>query len=255
MKSATDAEKSNASEEEAVVVGEVSEQETPAQEPEGAIEDSEKQATTATSEEYKTKYEELVHKYEKDIGSVKSVLDKRINETQRNAEERERSLKAQLDEIRKKTLNEDDYKEYEKNRALERIDELQKELEHERMEKEQVKQYNYYLNYFTRELGIQDSELKTDGTLEELFNSGMAAVKDNVKRLRDSKPAEATVTKEGKKPPVVAKSSSSPATGVLSLEEAAKKYAGGSISKLYDMAERDAKLANIITEAARKLTQ
>lgn len=252
--SATDTDKPDATEEVAVEADEVS-QETLAQESEGAAQ-SESQEATAPSDEIQQKYEELVRKYEKDIGAVKSVLDKRLTETQKTAEERERALKAQLDELRRKTMNEDDYKDYEKNRALERIEELQSLVEQERAEKEQIKQFNYYLKMFSQDFGLSEDEYKTDGTLEELFNSGMAAVKDKVKRTRET---ESTTTtnpkKEGKKPPTVAQPSSSPAAGVLSLEELAKKHAGGSVDKLYSMAERRSDLANLITEAARKKTQ
>ncbi len=254
-KLATEAGKPDASEEEVVVAGEVSAKETPAQESEGAV-IGENQEDIAPLDELKSKYDELVHKYEKDVGAIKSVLDKRLNETQRSAEDRERALKAQLDELRKKTMNEDDYKDYERNLSLERITELTKEVERERAEKEQIKQFNYYLNMFSRDFGLSETDFKTDGTLEELFNSGMAAVKDDLKKFKESNSTDITPKVEGKKPPAVAKPSSSPPAGALSVEELAKKYADGSIDKLYSMAEHGrTDLSKLITEAARKLTQ
>jgi len=255
-KSATEAVKSDASEEEVVAAGEVSAKETPAQESEGALKDSEGQEVVALSDKDKIGKDEIIRKYEKDIATIKSVLDKRLNETQKSAEERERALQAQLDELRRKTMNEDDYKVYEKDRALERIDELTKELGQERVEKEQIKQFNYYLNMFSRDFGLSENDFKTDGTLEELFNSGMAAVKDNLKKFKETySSADATLKVEGKKPPAVAKPSSSPAVGVLSELELAKKYADGSVDKLYSMAEHGrTDIAKLITEAARART-
>jgi hypothetical protein len=255
-KTAIESKKPDASEEEVVAAGAVSVEETGTQESTGAVENGETPATTPV-DEIKVKQEELVRKYEKDIASIKSVLDKRLSETQKTAEDRERALRAQLDELRKKSMNEDDYKTYEKDRALERIEELQAEVAREKAEKEQVKQFNYYLNMFSRDFGLSESDFKTDGTLEELFNSGMAAVRDNLKKYKEATPsAEATSKVEGKKPPTVAKPSSSPAAGALSLEELAKKYASGSIDKLYSMAEHgDMGIAKLITEAALRKTQ
>jgi hypothetical protein len=255
-KLAEDANKPDASEEEVVVEGTVSAEETSIQESDGAEVTGESQ-TDAPADDTKAKYDELVRKYEKDLGAIKSVLDKRISETQKTAEDRERALKAQLDELRKKSMNEDDYKDYEKNRALERIEELQAEVAREKAEKEQVKQFNYYLNMFSRDFGLSENDFKTDGTLEELFNSGMAAVKDNLKKFKETNSsADVTPKAEGKKPPAVAKPSSSPAASALSEEELAKKYADGSVDKLYSMAEHGrTDIAKLITEAARRRTQ
>lgn len=253
-KSATESDKPNASEEEVVEADEVSNQETLEQEPEGAVE-SDEQKATAPEIDYKAEYEKTIRKYEKDIGAVKSVLDKKLADTQKSAEDQKRALEAQLDELRKKTLNEDDYKDYEKNRALERIAELQQELEKERVEKEQIKQFNYWQSYFTRELGIDADVLKADGSLEELFNSGMAAVREQVSKLKQTHTQSPALPKDSKKPPTVAKPSSSPATGVLSEEELAKKYANGDLNRLYEMAEKGrSDIAKLITEAAHKRT-
>jgi hypothetical protein len=250
---ATDPGKPDAPVEGAVKADEVSTTETLAQGTEGVAKAGSSQTPATPSDEWKSKFEELKDKYEKDIGKVKSALDSKLTSTVKTSEEKERALQQQLDELRKTTMNEVDYKEYERNRAFERIDELQKQVDAERTEKEQLKQFNNYVDLFMNKFDIPRSELKIDGSLEELYNSGMAALVD---RHEKSKANPATAKpKEGKNPPPVAQPSSTPAAGVLSLEELAKKYAGGSVDKLFALAERRLDIAALITEAARKQTQ
>ena len=211
--------------------------------------------SVAIPDEWKQKYDELISKYEKDIGNVKSALQRNLSESEKSFAEKERSLLKQIDDLRKSTMNDDERAKYEQSLAYEELGKLRQDLESQKAETERVRNYFYYLNFFKENFGVQEKDLKTDGSVQELFQSGMEALANRFKELSEQPTADKPKPKEGKKPPSVAQPSSAPASSVLSLLDLAKKYGNNSIDELYRKAERDPNLATLITEAARKQTQ
>ena len=209
----------------------------------GAQDDSATKAEPTV--DWQAKYEELRRKAEEDVGKVKSALQKR--ETSLSQEKS--ALEKKLEEVLKSNMDDGDRKEYERERLTEEYDKLRIEADEARKAKEQTETFYKYKDFFVNELGLSVSELDTSD-VEHLFNSGMAAVKNKIKSA--AKPAEDKAKPAGKPIPETAKPVAGAVPEVSNLSEAAKKYTNGNLEKLFEMADRNPAIRNLLTEIASK---
>ena len=189
----------------------------------------------------KAQLEAQSKKYEKDIGTVKSSLQKRERDLAQTWQEKEATYKKQLDELRKQSMSETDRKSYEYDLALERAEELQRDVQ----EKDQLlaERTNFYAwkDRFINEWKVPADKLVLDQGVDELVASGMEFVDSKMKELpmksvEQSKPAEtATQPKTSKEPPETAKPVSGTTVSGVSPADYCMKHAGGDWDKLFQM--------------------
>jgi len=207
----------------------VEEEETP------AVDGVSKEETPEPSEEDE-RLVQLQSDYEtikKDLDRQKGAFQRRENEIQKDYKAREDKLKKQLDELRRSTMNTDDADKYEKEVALERIEELQRELENERAGRMADKQFDYWKNQFTDVYGIPHNKLVEDQGIEELVTSGMEAIKELISKAKQEveKPVKKAQSKN--EPPETPKPAKGGAAAKMTLQEVAAKYTGGDLDAVY----------------------
>jgi hypothetical protein len=214
--------------------GEVADKVTPA---EPATDDAKK------PEDFAAKYEELRRKSEEDIGKLKSALQKRESDLVK-----EKSvLEKKLDELLQSTMDEGDKKQYQQEKLAEELEAIKAERDELKIQNEQIAQFNTWREYFL-DAGVSKSDLKLDGGLPELFQSGMDALRNKVKTLEGTKSVN-TTPKKAVEPQAVAQSATGTPSTILTLADAAKHFAGGDLDLLFSMAERgNQKVVQVLNE-------
>ena len=130
---------------------------------------------------------------------------------------------------------------------LEELNAIKAERDELKIQNEQIAQFNTWRDYFI-DAGIQKSELTLDGGLPDLFQSGMDAMQKKMKTLEGGKSVN-TNQKQAATPQEVAKSATGTPSTILTLEDAAKHFAGGDIDLLFSMAERgNQKVVQVLNE-------
>lgn len=209
-------------EEETQEIDGVSEEETP--------ENSQEDERLA---QLQAQYERL----QSDLNKQKSVFQQREHEIQIESQKREAELKEQLDKLRRSALDPKDADKYEKELALERLEQMQQELEQERARRVEREQFDFWKDRFLEEYGVKRSELVLDQGVQELVASGMEAIKQKL----TAAPKEETTPKKAKskqEPPETPKTTKgAPSDKKLTLKQAADKYSGGDIDALFGLWE------------------
>lgn len=202
-------------------------------------------------EDFAAKYEELRRKSEEDIGKLKSALQKRESDLVK-----EKSvLEKKLDELLQSTMDDGDRKQYQQEKLAEELENIKAERDELKIQNEQIAQFNTWREYFL-DAGVSKSELKLDGGLPDLFQSGMDALRNKVKSLEGSKPVN-TTQKKAATPQEVAQSATGTPSTILTLEDAAKHFTGGTtmqhLDALYSMAEKgNQKVIQVLNELESK---
>ena len=218
--------------------GEVAEPATPA---EPATDDAKK------PDDFAARYEELKLKSEEDVGKLKSVFQKKVDTLTAT----KTALEKKLDALLESTMDDESKKQYQQEKLLEELEAIKAERDELKLQNEQAGQFNFYREYFL-DLGIPKSELKLDEGLPELFQSGMDAVQKKVKTLEGGKSVN-TNQKKAVEPQEVAKSATGTPSTILTLEDAAKHFAGGDIDELFNMAEKgNQKVVQVLNELSSK---
>jgi hypothetical protein len=198
-------------------------------------------------------FEEQQAKYEKDVGAVKSALDKKFADANKAWEAERKKTQKMIEDLRKTSMSEDERKSYEQQLASEQIKEYERkfqELEQARKEQESKVQW---LAYFTGQ-GIPINKLNMEGNFAEFFASGQEALMARMKELEDqvAKSKQAPTVEDGKKkgktPPSVITPDGNPPAG-LSKQQLADKYAHGSMNELYDRASREPEILKLLNDS------
>lgn len=198
-------------------------------------------------------YEELKAKYEKDVGAVKSALDKKMAEATKKWEAERKETEKLIQELRKSTMNDDQRKEYEQQLAQKQVTDYEAQLQELQAAQKERETRDLWLEKFIS-YGIPLSKLNMSGTFAEFFASGMEARDAQVAELEEQvKNAAKTQPKpKGKTPASVAKpGEAEPPTG-LSVKELADKYANGSVEVFYHLASRNPKILDLLNESLKQ---
>jgi len=186
----------------------------------------------------KSQYEEMTKKYERDIGGVKSSLQKRERELAQTWQEKEATYKKQVDDLRKLSMSDTDRKNYEYELALERTEEMSKAIKEAEQVAEETKNFYAWKDRFVNEWRVPSDQLVLDQGVEALVQSGMAVVDAKMKELQ-MKPVEqpkpVVSAKTSKEPPETAKPVSGGIVSGVSPVEYCKKHANGDWDKLFAM--------------------
>lgn len=118
---------------------------------------------------------ELATKYENDISNVRSTLQKELAESKKEWERRESEYKQQMFELQTKGLPEEEVRALRLQAAEEEIQRLHQERSKLESALEQQSAVRNWTSYFEAN-GVTSDQLKVDGTLQELVNSGMSAI-------------------------------------------------------------------------------
>lgn len=196
--------------------------------------------------DYSKQFEEMRLKYEQDIGKVKSALQKQVSEEQKQ----KTVLEKKLDELLQSSMDDDDRKNYQYEKLVEERDKLKHDLEETKLAYEQAQQFTTWMQYFN-DLGIPQSKLIVDQGLPELFGSGMEAVKEMVKTVKEGA-AGKLPQKQGKTPPETVQPSSNKAATFVNLDDAIKHFANGDAEAFWRMAEMgNQKVLAVINELSK----
>ena len=207
----------------------VEEEETP------AVDGVSKEETPEPSEEDE-RLVQLQSDYEtikKDLDRQKGAFQRREHDIQKDYKAREDKLKEQLDKLRRSTMNTDDADKYEKELALERVEELQRELEKERTERQQQEQAAYWKEQFIDVYGIKRDKLVLDQGIEGLVASGMEAIKELIGNAKQEAEKPVKKAKSKNEPPETPKPAKGGAAAKMTLQEVAAKYTGGDLDAVY----------------------
>lgn len=137
------------------------------------------------AEALKREYAEQMSKLEKDIRQVKSTFQSREAQLRREAQQREAELKAQLEQVQVSTMDEETRKIYEGQMAQQRIRELEEQLDGAQSAFETYRATQDAIAHFKR-LGVPDDELITDGTFDDLLQSGWDWVSNRMVQMKSA---------------------------------------------------------------------
>jgi hypothetical protein len=212
--------------------------------------------TGSDVEQWKQKAAEAadqVQKLQQDINQLKSSRDQRDN---KQIDELT-SLKEQVKQLLTKDMNETELLKFNQGELSKQIDALKSEREQAKTALDSTKRFYAYRDMFITQYGVSPDKLKMDGTADELFTSGMLAVKEQMDNLKAAKTEPETdnepVGEDKKKsPPNTAKfSGKDGGNGTLTLKELAKKYADGDVEKFFQMTLVDPKMRQLLNDAAK----
>lgn len=212
---------------------------------------------TSASEEWKTKYEELSSKYEKDVANVKSALDKQLKSRDNDLE----ALRGELEKLQTAGMNEEQKKQYEASKLAKAYTDLQHKFQEQEAESEQKVQYYLWKDRFINEFGVKADELKLNQGIEALFSSGWDAIKTKLSASSQPQSSAEEDTKivpskpKGKTPPTTARPGSGVPKGEQTLKDLADKEAGGDLDLLFKKAEQNLKIRDAINEIVSKQTK
>jgi len=193
-----------------------------------------------------------VKKLQQDINQLKSSRDQRDNKQTDELS----SLKEQVKQLLTKDMSETELLKFSQGELSKQIDALKSEREQAKTESDNTKRFYAYKDMFITQYGIDPTKLKTDGDADELFASGMLAVKEQMDNLKSAKTEPAKDDKpvgedKKKSPPDTAKfSGKDGGSGTLTLKELAEKHAGGDVEQFFKMTLVDPKLRKLLDEAA-----
>jgi len=198
------------------------------------------------TDDFKAKYDELRRKNEEDIGKLKSVFQKRETELAKDKS----VLEKKLDELLQSTMDDEGKKKYQQDKLEEELETIRAERDELKIQNEQIAQFNTWRDYFL-ESGVDKAELKLDGGLPDLFQSGMDALKNKVKALEGKQPVNAD--KKAAVPQDVAKPATGALSNILTIEDAIKHFADGNEDLFWEMAERrNPKVLQVLNELNSK---
>lgn len=122
----------------------------------------------------------LRKQYEQDLRKLQSTLDRNLSEAQRQAAERERALREQLEQVQTANMDEKERAVYEATKWKREYEALQSQLQqHQQLTQAQIEMQNY-AQELQNELGIDPGELDfTDQ--DTLATSAFNAIKKRVK--------------------------------------------------------------------------
>lgn len=174
-------------------------------------------------------------RYENDIRAIKSSADKRFTESERNWKTQTENLRKEVQNMRMAGMDDTERKRYETELASERQREIEIELQTARATAQEYGANLQAMQYFLS-LGVPVENLVLDQGYDTLFNSGMSALTDELKRLKSSTAPQQppAAAQPGPTPPTVATT-----TGVANVkpswDDLRKRY--GSDEQIYRMVE------------------
>lgn len=190
-----------------------------------------------------------VAKFQADINKQKSAYQKKENDYA----QREAKLKKQLDELRRAGMNEEDAKLYERDLALNELEDIKAQKAQLEQELAMKSQEDYWKDQFLNDYGIPRDKLVLDQGIEELVGSGMNAIKELLKSKQSNEVKPVKQAKANQIPPETLKPVKGDITSKMTLREAADKYADGDVDRLFKGFESGAIPRNIFLEIAEGL--
>jgi hypothetical protein len=121
-------------------------------------------------------------KLQDDLNRMKSASQRRESELQRAAQQREREFQDELQKKAMAGMDDETRKNYERELAFERLEQMQQELEQARTEKQALEaKHNSYMFFLNK--GVPRDKLALDADLETLVQSGYEYLADRSAQL------------------------------------------------------------------------
>lgn len=176
---------------------------------------------------------------EQDINKLKSSLQSGYAKKEKEWQQEKGRLEQELEQLRVSRMDENERKKYEADKEQTRLKELADRLSQYQQRESEMEQRTQYVDFFKSQFGIEPEKLQREGTLEDLWNSGWSAVRDELslskKELEELKKFKAEKEGEVEPPPVVEKPGGTPKVG-NTYQDLIKTY--GSMGKVYSLIEQ-----------------
>ena len=173
------------------------------------------------------KLQAQVAKYEQDVRNLKSMADKRLNEAERQYQQRESELRAQLEDLKVAQMDEGSREAYLRELDNKRKMELEQRAAQSSQIQEDYQASLHAIQHFTS-LGVPLTELVLNEGYDKLFQSGYAYVTGQYQKLASG---QTKAPEPPKAPEVATKNGSSPANIKPTWADLIKSY--GSVEAVY----------------------
>ena len=176
---------------------------------------------------------------EQDINKLKSSLQSGYAKKEKEWQQEKGRLEQELEQLRVSRMDETERKKYEADKEQTRLKELADRLSQYQQRESEMEQRTQYVDFFKSQFGIEPEKLQREGTLEDLWNSGWSAVRDELslskKELEELKKFKAEKEGEVEPPPVVERPGGTPKVG-NTYQDLIKTY--GSMGRVYSLIEQ-----------------
>lgn len=176
---------------------------------------------------------------EQDINKLKSSLQSGYAKKEKEWQQEKSRLEQELEQLRVSRMDETERKKYEADKEQTRLKELADRLSQYQQRESEMEQRTQYVDFFKSQFGIEPEKLQREGTLEDLWNSGWSAVRDELslskKELEELKKFKAEKEGEVEPPPVVEKPGGTPKVG-NTWKDLQDKY--GSLDRVFELIEQ-----------------
>jgi hypothetical protein len=206
---------------------------------EGVAQEVTTQTGQPDAEGWRQKYKELEEKFERDLGRLKSVFQRREHETQQEWEQRRREYEDEIHRLRTATMDEDERRAYEYEMMQARMTEQEREIQRLQEQAQQAQAMSEYMQFFLAQ-GIPAEQLDLSQGVEGLIQSGWEAITRQLEELRQqvqqvsAPPSEPPKPSEKQPPTVITKTGGTP-TGPT-WADLIQRY--GSAENVYRMVEQ-----------------
>lgn len=191
---------------------------TPAQ----GVEQTQTPVTTPSTqpvdaEVLRQQYEQQIRQKEIDLNRMKSSFQRKESQLERQMEERRVAFEQELERAKISNMDEDQRKIYESTAGIRKAQQLESQLQQLQLEKNEAVQRFEAYTYFQSK-GVPANEIITDGSYEDLWNSGMeyiTSVFEQVQKKASTPPppVSAPAATPPVAPPVVTATATQPFTG------------------------------------------
>ncbi len=152
------------------------------------------------------KLQAQIAKYEQDVRNLKSMSDKRLNEVERQYQQKESELRQQLEDMKVAQMDDTSREKYLKELDKKRAMELEQKASQSSRIQEDYQASLQAIQHFTS-LGVPLTELVLNEGYDKLFQSGYAYVTGQYQKLASG---QTKVPEPPKAPEVVTKNGSNP---------------------------------------------
>ena len=134
---------------------------------------------------------------EQDINKLKSTYDKKLAQTEQQYKDEQRKLQEEIQKAKLSTMTDEQKKTFERQLELEQAQQWREEAQKYKQQIEEFEQRNNYTQYFVEEMGVPKEQLKLDGDINALVQSGWEGVQKTVQSLRGKVQALETQMTQG----------------------------------------------------------
>lgn len=169
-------------------------------------------------------YEEMIQTLNKDLNNMKSTFQRNEARLKQEFQQREQQYRQELEQLKVATMDEDERKAYEATAAQRQLAELSQLTQQLAAEREEALQMTQAQNWFLS-MGVPADELVLDEGYDELWNSGMNFITNELQTYRSGTKGKApAATAPTVTAPAVVTTNNAPASVGPTWSELLKTY-------------------------------